>query len=158
VAVDGAGGHAWRNRGLRNRAGRSRSQGDRAWRDRGCRNHTRGGRCCRGRPGQKTRRDDRCRQRSHKSFEARRNHRGGLAGCRGCSTCRGRSHKSHDAGRGATRGSKPGGTTGAGWRVVVVVVPVGGSQVPMVETMEPDSKRKSRLHRLGEAAREKLSS
>jgi predicted transcriptional regulator len=41
---------------------------------------------------------------------------------------------------------------------VVVVVPAGQSRVPMMETVELDSKRKSRLDRLGEAARGKLSS
>jgi hypothetical protein len=61
-------------------------------------------------------------------------------------------------GRGATRGSKPGGTTGVGWQAAVVVEPARGSQVPMVKTVEPDSKRKSRSVRLGEAASEKQSS
>jgi hypothetical protein len=62
------------------------------------------------------------------------------------------------AGKGATSGSKPGGTTRAGWQATVVVEPVGGSRVPMVETVEPDSKRKYRLVILGEAASGKLSS
>jgi hypothetical protein len=61
-------------------------------------------------------------------------------------------------GRGATRGSKPEGTTGAGWQTAVVVEPARGSDVPMVETVEPESKRKSRSVRLGEAASGKLSS
>jgi hypothetical protein len=61
-------------------------------------------------------------------------------------------------GRGATRGSKPEGTTGAGRQADVVVEPARGSRVPMVETVEPDSKRKSRSFRLGEAASRKLSS
>jgi hypothetical protein len=62
------------------------------------------------------------------------------------------------AGRGATSGSKPGRTTRAGWQATVVVELAVGSRVPMVETMEPDSKRKFRLIRLGEAASGKLSS
>jgi hypothetical protein len=54
---------------------------------------------------------------------------------------------------------KPGGTTRVGWQAIMVVVePAWESQVPMVETLEPDSKRKSRLARLGEVARGKLSS
>jgi hypothetical protein len=40
----------------------------------------------------------------------------------------------------------------------VVVEPTRGSRVPKVETVEPDSKRKSRSVRLGEAASGKLSS
>jgi hypothetical protein len=47
-------------------------------------------------------------------------------------------------GRGATRGLKPGGTTRAGWQATVVVEPARESWVPMVETVEPYSKRKSR--------------
>jgi hypothetical protein len=43
-------------------------------------------------------------------------------------------------------------------QAVVVVEPIGASRVPMVETVEPDSKRKSRSVRLGEAASGKLSS
>jgi hypothetical protein len=61
-------------------------------------------------------------------------------------------------GRGATRGSKPEGTTGAGWQAVVVVEPTRGSLVPMVEIVEADSKRKSRSVILDEAASGKLSS
>jgi hypothetical protein len=61
-------------------------------------------------------------------------------------------------GRRATRGSKPGGTTGAGWQATVVVEPARGSRVPMVKTVEPDSKRKSRSVRLNEATSGKLSS
>jgi hypothetical protein len=61
-------------------------------------------------------------------------------------------------GRGATRGSKPGGTTKAGGLAAVVVEPARGSRVLMVETVESDSKRKSRSVRLGEAASGKLSS
>jgi hypothetical protein len=61
-------------------------------------------------------------------------------------------------GRGVTRGSKPGGTIGAGWKAAVVVEPARGSRVPMVKTVEPDSKRKSRSVRLGEAASGKPSS
>jgi hypothetical protein len=63
-----------------------------------------------------------------------------------------------NAGRGATSGSKPRGATEVGWQAAMVVEPVGGSRVPMVETMEPGSKRKYRLVRWGEAARGKLSS
>jgi hypothetical protein len=55
-------------------------------------------------------------------------------------------------------GSKPGGTTRAGWQAVMVVEPARGSRVPMVETVELDSKRKSRSVRLVEAASGKLSS
>jgi hypothetical protein len=61
-------------------------------------------------------------------------------------------------GRGATRGSKPGGTTEAGWQATVVVEPARGGQIPMVETVESDSKRKSRSVRLDGAASGKLSS
>jgi hypothetical protein len=60
------------------------------------------------------------------------------------------------AGRGATSGSNPGGTSGAGWQGVTVSVVV--SRVPTVETVEPDSQRKSRSVGLREAARGKLSS
>jgi hypothetical protein len=61
--------------------------------------------------------------------------------------------------RAATSGSKPGGTTGAGW----LAGRCGGrtyreSRVLMVETTEPDSKRKSRSVRLDEVASGNLSS
>jgi hypothetical protein len=62
------------------------------------------------------------------------------------------------AGRGATRGSKPRGNSGAGRRGGGVEVPVVVRWVPMVETVGPDSQRKSRSIRLGEAASGKLSS
>jgi hypothetical protein len=55
------------------------------------------------------------------------------------------------AGRGATSGSNPGGTSGAGWQGVTV--PAVVSRVLTVETVEPDSQRKSRSMGLGEAAR-----
>jgi hypothetical protein len=60
------------------------------------------------------------------------------------------------AGRGATSGSNPRGTSRAGWQGATV--PVVVSQVPTVETVEPDSQRKSRSVGLGEAVRGKLSS
>jgi hypothetical protein len=60
------------------------------------------------------------------------------------------------AGRGATSGLSPGGTSEAGWQGVTV--PAVVSRVPTVETVEPDSQRKSRLVGLCEAARRKLSS
>jgi hypothetical protein len=41
------------------------------------------------------------------------------------------------AGRGATIGSNPVGTSGAGWQGVTI--PAVVSRVPMVETVEPDS-------------------
>jgi L-aminopeptidase/D-esterase-like protein len=62
------------------------------------------------------------------------------------------------AGRGATRGSKPGGISGTGRRGVGVEVPAVVRLIPMVETVGPDSQRKSRSVRLGETASEKLSS
>jgi hypothetical protein len=62
------------------------------------------------------------------------------------------------AGRGATEGSKPGGISGAIQRGAGVEVSAVVSQVPMVETMETDSQRKSRSVRLGEPASGKLSS
>jgi hypothetical protein len=62
------------------------------------------------------------------------------------------------AGRLATGGSKPRGISGVGRRgdggEVLVVVRL----VPIVKTMVPDSQKKSRSVRLGEAARGKLSS
>jgi hypothetical protein len=58
--------------------------------------------------------------------------------------------------RGAASGSNPGGTFGAGWQGATV--PAMVSRVPTVETVEPDSQRKSRLVGLGEAPRGKLSS
>jgi hypothetical protein len=60
------------------------------------------------------------------------------------------------AGRGATSGSNSGGTSGAGWQGATV--PAVVSRVSTMETVEPDSQRKSRLVELGEAARGKLSS
>jgi hypothetical protein len=62
------------------------------------------------------------------------------------------------AGRLATGGSKPGGISGAGRQGVGGEVPVVVRWVPMVETVRPNSQRKSRSVRLGEAARGKLSS
>jgi hypothetical protein len=62
------------------------------------------------------------------------------------------------AGRLATGGSKPGGISGAGRRGAGGEVPAVVRWVPMVETVGPDSRRKSRSVRLGEAARGKLSS
>jgi hypothetical protein len=61
-------------------------------------------------------------------------------------------------GRGATRGSKLGGISGAGRRGAGVEVPAVVRWVPMVETVEPDSQRKSRSVRLGKVASGKLSS
>jgi hypothetical protein len=58
--------------------------------------------------------------------------------------------------RRATSGSNLGGTSGAGWQGATV--PAVVSRVPMVETVESDSQRKSRPVGLGEAARGKLSS
>jgi hypothetical protein len=43
-------------------------------------------------------------------------------------------------GRGATRGSKPEATTGAGWQAAVVVEPVGGSWVPLWKPWNHTSK------------------
>jgi hypothetical protein len=60
-------------------------------------------------------------------------------------------------GRGST-GSKPGGISVAGRRGVGVEVPTVVWWVPMMETVGPDSQRKSRSVRLGEAASGKLSS
>jgi hypothetical protein len=57
-----------------------------------------------------------------------------------------------EAGRGATGGSNPGGTSGASMQDIVVEVPVVVSWVPMVETVEPDSQRKSKSVGLGETA------
>jgi hypothetical protein len=62
------------------------------------------------------------------------------------------------AGRGATGGSKPRGISGAGRRGAGVVVPTVVRWVPMVQTMGPDSQRKSRSVRLSEATSGKLSS
>jgi hypothetical protein len=62
------------------------------------------------------------------------------------------------AGRGATGGSKPEGISGAGWRGARVEVLAVVRWVPMVETVGPDSQRKYRSIRLGEAASGKLSS
>jgi hypothetical protein len=62
------------------------------------------------------------------------------------------------AGRLATGGSKPGGISGAGERGARGEVLAVVRWVPMVETMGPNAQRKSRSVRLGEAAREKLSS
>jgi hypothetical protein len=61
------------------------------------------------------------------------------------------------SGRGATGGSKPGGIFGAGLRDDGVEVPAVVRWVPMVETVGPDSQRKSRSVRLGEAESGKLS-
>jgi hypothetical protein len=60
------------------------------------------------------------------------------------------------AGRGATSGTNPGGTSEASWQGATVHAVVSG--VPTVETVEPDSQRKSRSVGLGEVARGKLSS
>jgi hypothetical protein len=62
------------------------------------------------------------------------------------------------SGRGATGGSKPGGISGAGLRDDGVEVPAVVRWVPMVETVGPDSQRKSRSVRLGEAESGNLSS
>jgi hypothetical protein len=61
-------------------------------------------------------------------------------------------------GRLTTGGSKPGGISGAGRRGAGGEVPTVVRWVPVVETVGLDSQRKSRSVRLGEAAREKLSS
>jgi hypothetical protein len=61
-------------------------------------------------------------------------------------------------GRLATGGSKPRGISGAGRRGAGGEVPTVVRWVSMVETMWPDSQRKSRSVRLGEAARGKLPS
>jgi hypothetical protein len=57
-------------------------------------------------------------------------------------------------GRGAISGSNPGGTSGDGWQGATV--PVVVSRVPTVETVEPDSQKKSRLVGLGEVGRGNL--
>jgi hypothetical protein len=62
------------------------------------------------------------------------------------------------ADRGATGGSKPRGISGAVRQGTGVEVPTVVSRVPMVETVEPDSQKKSRSVVLGKAARRKLSS
>jgi hypothetical protein len=62
------------------------------------------------------------------------------------------------AGRLATGGLKPRGISGAGRCGVGGEVTTVVRWVPMVETVGPDSQRKSRPVRLGEAARGKLSS
>jgi hypothetical protein len=62
------------------------------------------------------------------------------------------------AGRLATGGSKPGGISGAGRWGAGVEVPAVVRWVSMVEIVGPDSQRKSRSVRLGEAASGKLSS
>jgi L-aminopeptidase/D-esterase-like protein len=62
------------------------------------------------------------------------------------------------AGRGATGDSKPRGISSAGRRGAGVKVPTVVRWIPMVETMGPDSQRKSRSVGLGEAASGKLSS
>jgi hypothetical protein len=62
------------------------------------------------------------------------------------------------AGRGATGGSRPGGISGDVRRVAGVDVPAMVRWVSLVETVRPDSQRKSRSVRLGEAASGKLSS
>jgi hypothetical protein len=61
-----------------------------------------------------------------------------------------------EAGRLATGGSKPRGISGAGQRGVGVEVTAVVRWVQMVETVEPDSQRKSRSVRLCEAASGKL--
>jgi hypothetical protein len=58
----------------------------------------------------------------------------------------------------ATQGRNPGGTVSAVRLSAGVEVSAVVSQVPMVETMETDSQRKSRLVRLGEPVSGKLSS
>jgi hypothetical protein len=62
------------------------------------------------------------------------------------------------AGRLVIGGSKPGGISGAGQRGAGGEVPAVVRWVPMVETVGPDSQKKSWSDRLGEAARGKLSS
>jgi hypothetical protein len=82
---------------------------------------------------------------------------GGVARGAAMVAARGRNHGgTAGAGRGATGGSKPGGNSGAGRQGVRVEVPAVVRWVPMVETMGPDSQRKFRLVRLGEAASGKL--
>jgi hypothetical protein len=61
------------------------------------------------------------------------------------------------AGRLATGGSKPKRISGAGRWGVGGEVPTVVRWIPMVETVGPNSQRKSRSVRLGEAARGKLS-
>jgi hypothetical protein len=58
----------------------------------------------------------------------------------------------------ATGGSKPGGISGAGRRGARGEVLAVVRWIPMVETVGPDSQRKSRSVRLSEATRGKLSS
>jgi hypothetical protein len=62
------------------------------------------------------------------------------------------------AGRLAIGGSKPGGIFGAGQRGAGGEVPAVVRWVPVVDTVGPDSQRKSKLVRFGEAVRGKLSS
>jgi hypothetical protein len=62
------------------------------------------------------------------------------------------------AGRLATGGSKPEGISGAGQRGAGGEVPTVVRWVPVVDTVGPDSQRKSKSVRLGEAVRGKLSS
>jgi hypothetical protein len=62
------------------------------------------------------------------------------------------------AGRGAIGGSKLGGIFGAGRQGVRVEVSVVVRWVPMMETVRPDSQRKSKLVGLVKAASRKLSS
>jgi hypothetical protein len=62
------------------------------------------------------------------------------------------------AGRLATGDSKPGGISGAGQWGAEGEGPAVVRWVPMVETVGPDSQRKSKSVRLGEPARGKLSS
>jgi hypothetical protein len=62
------------------------------------------------------------------------------------------------AGRLSTAGSKTGGISDAGRWGAGGEVPAVVRWVPMVENMGPDSQRKSRSVRLGEAVRGKLSS
>jgi hypothetical protein len=61
-------------------------------------------------------------------------------------------------GRGAAGGSKSGGISGVGQRGATVEVPAVMRWISMVETMGPDSQRKSRSVRLSETVSGKLSS
>jgi hypothetical protein len=82
-----------------------------------------------------------------------------MAGGTAVVAARGRNpRESIGAGTGATGGSKPRGISGAGRWGAGVELPTVVRWVPMVETMGPDSQRKSRSVRLSEAASRKLSS
>jgi hypothetical protein len=63
-----------------------------------------------------------------------------------------------EVGRLAIGASKPGGISGAGRRGAGGEVPTVVRWVPLVKTVRPDSQRKFKTVRLGEAVRGKLSS